>query len=306
VPELPEVETIRRQLEPELRGRRIERLEVLDPRWTRPVAPQRLEREVSGRTIASLRRRGKYLLLDLEGGLTLAMHLRMTGNLLLVDEDGLVAGLDSSGYQPPVPDPFLRARFLLDDGRELRFSDARRFGESFLLPTDRVEERFDDRLGIEPLSEGFTAEAVERIAAGRRAPLKSFLLDQAGIAGLGNIYADEALFRAELHPLSPAGSMRLEHAEALRAGVVEALLAGIDGGGSSIDDYRDARGARGSMQDEFLVHTREGKPCPRCGAPIRRIVVAGRSTYFCPRCQVRLRRRPRRRGSRAVRPGARR
>ena len=300
MPELPEVETIRRQLEPELRNRQIERLEVLDARWTRPVDPRPLERQVGGRTIASLRRRGKYLLLDLEGELTLVMHLRMTGNLFLVDEGDLVVAVDGSDFTP-ADDPYLRARFSLDDGRELRFSDARRFGEAFLLPTDRVEERFSGRVGIEPLSEEFTAEAIERIAAGRRAPLKSFLLDQAGIAGVGNIYADEALWRAELHPLSPAGSMRREHAEALRAGVIEALSAGLDSGGASIDDYLDSRGERGSMQDEFLVHRREGEPCRRCGSPIRRIVVSGRSTYFCSGCQVRLRRRPgRKRRSRSA------
>jgi formamidopyrimidine-DNA glycosylase len=300
MPELPEVETIRRQLEPELRNRQIERLEVLDARWTRPVDPRPLERQVGGRTIASLRRRGKYLLLDLEGELTLVMHLRMTGNLFLVDEGDLVVAVDGSDFTP-ADDPYLRARFSLDDGRELRFSDARRFGEAFLLPTDRVEERFSGRVGIEPLSEEFTAEAIERIAAGRRAPLKSFLLDQAGIAGVGNIYADEALWRAELHPLSPAGSMRREHAEALRAGVIEALSAGLDSGGASIDDYLDSRGERGSMQDEFLVHRREGEPCPRCETQIRRIVVSGRSTYFCSGCQVRLRRRPgRKRRSRSA------
>ena len=270
MPELPEVETIRRQLEPELRNRQIERLEVLDARWTRPVDPRPLERQVGGRTIASLRRRGKYLLLDLEGELTLVMHLRMTGNLFLVDEGDLVVAVDGSDFTP-ADDPYLRARFSLDDGRELRFSDARRFGEAFLLPTDRVEERFSGRVGIEPLSEEFTAEAIERIAAGRRAPLKSFLLDQAGIAGVGNIYADEA------------------------------LSAGLDSGGASIDDYLDSRGERGSMQDEFLVHRREGEPCPRCETQIRRIVVSGRSTYFCSGCQVRLRRRPgRKRRSRSA------
>ena len=297
MPELPEVETIRRQLEPELLGRRIERLEVLDERWTRPIDPRLLEREVSGRVIESLARRGKYLLLRLEGDLSLIMHLRMTGNLLLVEHGDLVAAVDEDAFRP-VEDPYMRARFHLDDGRELRFSDARRFGEAFLLPNERVEERFTGRLGIEPFSDQFTTEAIERIATGRRAPLKSFLLDQAGIAGIGNIYADEALWRAELHPLSPAGSMRREHAEALREGVIEALRAGIEGGGASIDDYLDSRGRRGAMQDEFLVHTREGQPCYRCETPIRRILVSGRSTYFCPGCQVRLRRRPRRRRGR--------
>jgi formamidopyrimidine-DNA glycosylase len=281
MPELPEVETIRAQLEPELVGRRIEALEVLDERWSRPAAPQTLAAAVGGRSIMGLGRRGKYLLLRLQGGETLVMHLRMTGNLLLVE------GARS--------EPYLRARFRLDDGRELHFTDPRRFGEAFLVSQSALEERFRLRLGIEPLSEEFTVEALARMAAGRRVPLKSFLLDQARVAGVGNIYADEALFRARLHPLSPAGSMRAEHVEALRDGVIAALRAGLDGGGASIDDYRDARGERGQMQDEFLVHTREGEPCPRCGEAIRRIVVSGRSTYYCPSCQVRLRRRPRRR-----------
>ena len=281
MPELPEVETIRRQLEPEVLDRAIAELEVLDPRWTRPLAPEEVADAVRGRPIEGLDRRGKYLLLRLDGGDTLVMHLRMTGNLLLCEEDR--------------PDqPYLRARIRLDDGRELRFTDARRFGEAFLLGSEELEERFRGRLGVEPLSDEFTVEELGRTVSGSRAPLKSFLLDQARLAGVGNIYADEALFRARLHPLSPAGSMREEHLLALRDGVVAALNAGLDGGGASIDDYRDARGERGAMQDEFLVHRREGEACPRCGETIRRIVVGGRSTYYCPACQVRLRRRPRR------------
>jgi formamidopyrimidine-DNA glycosylase len=297
MPELPEVETVCRQLDPELRGRRIERLVVLDERWCRPIAPGELEAAVSGRTIAGLGRRGKYLLLALDGERTLVMHLRMTGNLILIEGE---TALDPSEgrrlyeAERSTSEGHLRARFELDDGRELWFTDVRRFGEGFLIDDAELGERFA-RLGVEPLSRAFTPEALAEIAAGRKAPLKSFLLDQSGIAGVGNIYADEALFRARLHPLSPAGSMKPEHCEALRDGVVAALEAGIDGGGASIDDYRDGRGERGAMQDEFLVHTREGEPCPRCGTAIVRIVVSGRSTYYCPNCQVRLRRRPRRR-----------
>ncbi len=297
MPELPEVETVCRQLEPELEGHRIERLEVYDPRWCRPVPPAELETAVAGRTIEGLGRRGKYLLLRLDGGRTLLMHLRMTGNLVLVDGG---AALDPSEGrrlyegERSTSERHLRARFVLDDGREVWFTDPRRFGEALLLDGPGVDAHLAARLGIEPLSAEFTAAALGEIAAGRTVPLKSFLLDQKGVAGVGNIYADEALFRAGLHPLSPAGSMKPEHLEALRDGVVAALEAGIDGGGASIDDYRDGRGERGRMQDEFLVHTREGKPCPRCGATIVRIVVSGRSTYYCPGCQVRLRRRPRR------------
>jgi formamidopyrimidine-DNA glycosylase len=303
MPELPEVETVARQLEPELEGRRIDLLEVLDARWSRPVPSEVLGEQVSGATIEGLGRRGKYLLLGLDGDRTLVMHLRMTGNLILVEggqmldpSEGrrLYEGERSTSVR------HLRARFILDDGRELWFTDPRRFGEAFLIENSNLEKRFE-RLGVEPLSPAFTPEALGEMAAGRTAPLKSFLLDQSGIAGVGNIYADEALHRARLHPLSPAGSMKPEHLRALRDGVVAALEAGIDGGGASIDDYRDGRGEKGTMQDEFLVHTRKGEPCPSCGGEIARIVVAGRSTYFCPSCQVKLRRRPRRRTTAARR-----
>ena len=297
MPELPEVETVVRQLEPELEGRRIESLEVLDARWSRPVPPAQLGDAVAGSLIGGLDRRGKYILMRLAGGRTLVMHLRMTGNLVLVEGEDVIDPSEGRRLyegERSTSARHLRARFRLDDGRELWFTDPRRFGEAFLVEDAALPERFA-RLGVEPLSPEFTPEALGRMAAGRRAPLKSFLLDQSGVAGVGNIYADEALFRARLHPLSPAGSMRPPHLEALRDAVVAALEAGIDGGGASIDDYRDARGEKGTMQDEFLVHTREGEPCPACGTEIKRIVVSGRSTYFCPSCQVRLRRRTRRR-----------
>jgi formamidopyrimidine-DNA glycosylase len=297
MPELPEVETVVRQLEPEVEGHRIERLEVLDARWSRPVPPEQLGSAVSGSTIEHLGRRGKYILMGLDAARTLVMHLRMTGNLVLREGDEVIdpsEGRRLYESERSTEERHLRARFVLDDGRELWFTDPRRFGEAFLIDDDQLAERFA-KLGVEPFSPEFTPVALGQLAAGRSAPLKSFLLDQSKVAGVGNIYADEALFRAELHPLSPAGSMKPEHLEALRDAVVAALEAGIDAGGSSIDDYRDARGEKGSMQEEFLVHTREGKGCPRCGGTIVRIVVGGRSTYFCPACQVRLRRRPKRR-----------
>ncbi|HSD22848.1 MAG TPA: bifunctional DNA-formamidopyrimidine glycosylase/DNA-(apurinic or apyrimidinic site) lyase [Solirubrobacterales bacterium] len=325
MPELPEVETVRRQLEPELVGRRITSAEVLDERLTRPEPPRALERAVEDREVTAVARRGKYLLVGLEGGRTLALHLRMTGNLLLRDPaEGVTADLMKSdpashesgsaeprapSHQPRLyeskPEPsHIRARFELDDGRALLFTDVRRFGQAVVLDAgDQLDDFFASRLGVEPLSGDLTPERLLELAANRKAPLKSFLLSQSRIAGIGNIYADEALWRARLHPLSPAGSMRREHAARLVEGIVGALQAGLDHGGASIDDYLDARGEPGSMQEEFLVHTREGEPCLRPGeehrpspAPvIQRIVVTGRSTYFCPNCQERLRRRPRRR-----------
>ena len=297
MPELPEVETVCRQLDPELTEHRIARLEVLDARWCRPMPPAKLEAAVEGATIEGLGRRGKYLLLALDGARTLVMHLRMTGNLVLVEGDDKLdpsEGRRLYEAERSTSERHLRARFRLDDGREVWFTDPRRFGEAFLLDDAELERRFA-KLGVEPFSPEFTSQALGEMAAGRKAPLKSFLLDQSGVAGVGNIYADEALFRARLHPLSPVGSMKPKHLEALRDAVVAALEAGIDGGGASIEDYRDGRGEKGTMQNEFLVHTREGEPCPRCDDTIVRIVVSGRSTYYCPSCQVRLRRRPRKR-----------
>lgn len=301
MPELPEVETIRRQLEPELVGLEVAEAEVLDERWTRPVAPAEVEEALAGRRVAAVGRRGKYLIVGFEDGDALVMHLRMTGNLLIkapfaAGHSPLDPRLGAPRlYEAGTDDRYLRARIAFTDGSELWFTDPRRFGHAALLAEHEIAPYFAERLGVEPLSGELTADGLAAIAAGRKAPLKSFLLNQTGIAGIGNIYADEALFRAELHPLSPAGSMRAEHCEALREGIVEALEAGLASGGASIDDYRDARGEQGSMQDEFLVHTREGEPCPDCGGAIVRIVVGGRSTYYCPSCQVRLRRRPRRR-----------
>ena len=176
----------------------------------------------------------------------------------------------------------------------LLFVDVRRFGTGdVLLGSDALSEFFASRLGVEPLSPDFTAEALRAQARGRRQPVKAFLLNQERVAGVGNIYADEALFRARIHPLRPVGTLKRPQIEALREAVVETLELGIDAKGASIDDYRHVDGVRGSFQDRFLVHTREGEPCPRCGTPIRKMRAAGRGTYICPRCQPRPRTRVR-------------
>jgi len=279
MPELPEVETIRRQLAPHMEGRVLGELEVLDPRWCAPAHPEEVADAVRGRPIARVSRRGKYLLVELADEVTLVMHLRMTGTLLRVDE-----GEDTADR------PHLRARLRLDDGRRVLFCDQRRFGTGeVLLGAETVEDYFGLRLGIEPLSPGFTAEALRALARNRRAPVKAFLLSQERVAGVGNIYADEALFRARLHPLRPVGTLRRGQISSLRDAVVESLEAGIDARGATIDDFRHTDGARGSFQDRFLVHRREGEPCPRCGSPIRKLRAAGRGTYVCPRCQPRPR-----------------
>src|ERR671935_115276 len=195
MPELPEVETIRRQLAPAVVGRVLEELEVLDPRWSEPAPPAEVADAVRGRRIEALSRRGKYLIWELEDEVYVAMHLRMTGNLLILAADEDVDGR-----------PHLRARLVLDSGKRVLFVDVRRFGTGIvLLGHDGLEEYFSARLGVEPLSPDFTADALRALARGRKAPVKAFLLSQERVAGVGNIYADEALFRAKIHPLRPVG-----------------------------------------------------------------------------------------------------
>jgi formamidopyrimidine-DNA glycosylase len=280
MPELPEVETIRRQLAPHLEGRTIERFEVLDGRWSEPAAPAEVADALEGRRVVGVARRGKYFDVELDGEVHLVMHLRMTGNLLYAAAGG------------ELEQPHVRVRIGLDDGSTVLFADPRRFGTGVvLLGDDARDEYFAERLGVEPLSADFTAEALRELVRGRRSPVKAFLLSQERIAGVGNIYADEALFRARIHPLRPVGTLRRAQVEALRDAVVESLEAGIDARGASIDDFRHTDGARGSFQDRFLVHRREGEPCPNCGTSIVKLRAAGRGTYICPRCQSRPRKR---------------
>jgi formamidopyrimidine-DNA glycosylase len=284
VPELPEVETIRRQLAPLVQGRVVARVEIADPRWCLPLAPEAIVDAVQGRTVQRLARRGKYLVWELEDEAFLLMHLRMTGTLL---------------YDSPPGTPYERVRWTLDDGHQLRFCDPRRFGTGELaLGTPARDAFFATRLGLEPLDGELTGEALRRMARGRRAPVKAFLLDQRRIAGVGNIYADEALFRAGIHPLRPVGALTRAQCEALALAVREALQAGVAAGGATIDDFRHVDGVRGAFQNEFLVHLRRGEPCPRCAAPVVKFVAAGRGTYACESCQPRPRRRRARRPAR--------
>jgi formamidopyrimidine-DNA glycosylase len=177
-------------------------------------------------------------------------------------------------------------RFALDDGHEVVFVDPRRFGTGELALGEAARDAFlAARLGVEPLGEAFTSTHLRALARGVRAPIKGFLLDQKRIAGVGNIYADEALFRARIHPLRPAGKLKPAQLAALRDAVVASLEAGIAAKGATIDDFRDPYGVQGSFQDQFLVHTRAGEPCPVCGTHIVKIRAAGRGTYFCPHCQ---------------------
>src|ERR1700683_4161059 len=279
-----------RQLAPLGEGRTLREVEILDPRWSRPLAPAQLAAALTGRRVKRLGRRGKYLLWTLAGDVYLAQHLRMTGSVLA----------------DPDPEPaHTRVRILLSRGRRLAIVDPRRFGTGeLLLGSDAMESFFAARLGLEPFDERFTTEHLRTLARGSTAPIKALLLDQRKVAGVGNIYADEALFRAGIHPRRPAGRLTGAQHSRLREAVVEALQAGIDARGATIDDFRHVDGVRGSFQDQFLVYGRAGEPCARCGAPVVKMVVAGRGTYVCERCQARPRRPTARPGARSARQPA--
>src|SRR4051794_5048105 len=280
MPELPEVETIRRHLAPHVEGRTLEAVDVLDERWCRPLAPAEMVAAIQGRRVDALSRRGKYLVWELSDDVYLLQHLRMTGTVLI---------------DPPGPTRHMRVRVDLGD-HVLAFDDPRRFGTGELaLGPDALAAFFDARLGVEPLERDFTGDHLYALAQTSRAPVKAFLLDQKRVAGVGNIYADEALFRARVHPLRAANRLTRAQCAAIRDAVVESLMAGLDAKGATIDDFRDPYGVSGTFQDQFLVHLREHEPCPNCGGAVRKLRAAGRGTYVCERCQPRPRApRPRR------------
>ena len=295
MPELPEVETIARQLHELVVGRVVDGFESLWVRLTEPVPAEHVAARLRGRRIVAVRRRGKFVVFDLDGGEALIVSLRMTGQLLF--------------HENGAPEErFLRAVIRFADGTALHFADTRKFGRMAVVdaavlgqgarpPTgrgapppgprgDRLRVPLHESLGVEPLSRAFTVKWLSAfLQRRRRAPIKPLLLDQRGIAGVGNIYAIEALWRAKIHPLRKAGSLRAQEVARLREALRWVLRKGIRYGGASRRDYVDARGNEGRMQREFKVYAREGEPCPRCGRAIVRSVVAGRGTFHCPRCQ---------------------
>ena len=274
MPELPEVETIRASLAPGLQGRGFDRVAILDSRLTRPEPPEVVAAELEGERVADVRRRGKYLIVGFESGRHLLVHLRMTGNVLHPAPDG---------YRD---DPHVRAVVRLDDGSDVIYRDVRRFGTWDLLEPGDLDTYFAERrLGREPLERGFTAKSLGASLAGRRAPVKAALLDQRAVAGVGNIYADEALWYAQIHPLTPAGHLSESDVAALRDGVRKALRLGIRRQGATLRDYRRSDGGQGQMQNEFRAYGREGEPCERCGTPIAKTRAGGRGTWYCPSCQ---------------------
>jgi formamidopyrimidine-DNA glycosylase len=284
MPELPEVETIARQLRELVIGRRIATFESFWHRVTEPVPAAHFAARLAGRSITGVGRRGKFVVLELDGGEALIVSLRMTGKLLF--------------REPGAPDDtFVRAVIGFADGATLRFSDTRKFGRMAIVdradlsengerPRARAGVPLHRVLGIEPLTPRFTTRWLRDFLQLRaRSAIKPLLLDQRGIAGVGNIYAIEALWRARIHPLRTAGSLRPDEVARLREALRFVLRKGIRLGGASRRDYVDARGGQGRMQREFQMYDRAGEPCPRCGRAVVRTVVGGRGTFHCPRCQ---------------------
>jgi formamidopyrimidine-DNA glycosylase len=275
VPELPEVETVRSRLEPALVGRTFREVEIFDGRMTRPLDPVPVARELEGERVGSVDRRGKYLIVRFESGRVLLIHLRMTGSLLVARR----------GELPE--DPHRRAVVRLDDGSDVAYRDVRRFGTWLLVEPGELDSYLATRLGQEPLEPAFTPRELGRLLESRRGAVKAVLLDQRVLAGLGNIYIDEALWYARIHPLRPAHDLIPRELRAIHRGIRRALQAGIERQGATLRDYAMPDGARGSMQDEFKVYGRAGEPCVRCRTPIEKARVAGRGTWYCPACQPR-------------------
>jgi len=270
MPELPEVETTRRGLEPLLVGRRIRTAVVRDRRLRLPV-PRRLPELVAGKTVRALARRGKYLLADCGTG-TLIVHLGMSGRLWVVRD----------GAAPAAHDHF---DLVMDDGTVVRLRDPRRFGLVLWQAGEALSHRLLKGIGPEPLSAEFDGAALHAATRGRSAPIKHVLMDSRAVAGVGNIYASEALFRAGIRPGAAAGRLTRARCALLAEKVRETLEVAIVAGGSSLRDYVSSDGLAGNYQSQFLVYDRAGEPCRRCGTLIKGIRQGQRSTYYCPKCQ---------------------
>lgn len=273
MPELPEVETVRRTLEPRLAGLNITAVQILTSKIIKTPAPEQFKDIILNKRIMKINRRGKYLIIELSEKYVLLIHLRMTGRLVYTDKDAELAR-------------HTHVIFTLSNGYQLRFSDTRQFGRLWLVPSASLEELsgFKD-LGVEPLGERFTRDYLKKELRRRHARIKPLLLDQTFIAGLGNIYADEALHRAKINPerlattLTPHEIARLYHA------IREVLQEGIENRGTTVRDFIDGNGRAGNFQELLRVYSKEGAPCPNCKHAIVRKKIGGRSSYFCPFCQ---------------------
>ena len=281
MPELPEVETVRRGLAPAMEGRVIAAAEVRRPDLRFPF-PERFAERLTGRRVERLRRRAKYLMADLSSGETVIMHLGMSGRFTVADET-LDIFVHETGADPKHDHVLLR----MEGGAEVVFNDPRRFGFMEMWPTADMANypRFRD-LGPEPLSNAFSGPVLSAALAGKQTPIKAALLDQSVVAGLGNIYVCEALFRAGVSPRRKAASVAGRRAERLAPAIREILAEAVEAGGSSISDYAKADGSLGYFQHRFAVYGREGEACGVCGSRVKRFVQSGRSTFYCGRCQA--------------------
>jgi len=266
MPELPEVETIRIELLPYVIGRTITGVDLFWERIVRQPSLDEFRSRVVGQKITGISRRGKYLFFHLDGGELLVMHMKMTGSLLI----------------DPTDARFTRAVLHMDNGTALHFWDPRKFGVMWL---DKDDSAVLAKLGPEPLGDDFTHEVLAEMVRNRTAPIKPVILNQSIIAGIGNMYADESLFDAKIHPGRPAGSLSRDEVDRLYNSIRRVLLKGLNRKGASIRNYIRPDGRPGTAHDEFNVAHGTGKDCPRCGTPVRRIVLRGRGTYFCPECQ---------------------
>jgi formamidopyrimidine-DNA glycosylase len=273
MPELPEVEVLRRTLEANLIGDTIESVEVRERRLRERVDTRTLRRRLTGKRVVEVGRRAKYLLVHVEDGSTLAVHLGMSGRLTI-----------ARGGAPR--EPHEHAVFRLASGRKLRFRDPRRFGALFALPTSALAtDRHFARLGIEPLAPGFSGEALAKASQRRNASVKGLLMDAAVVVGVGNIYASEALHRAGIHPQRSVARISRHRWDRLAGAVTSVLSDAVSQGGTTLNDFADALGESGYFQVALEVYDREGCACRRCGGTVRRVKQLGRSTYYCPRCQ---------------------
>lgn len=277
MPELPEVETVRRTLDPLLRGRTISGFTLLWHRTLEHPTFDQFESSVIESTITEVTRRGKLILIHLDNGGAITVHLRMTGELLFRPD---------AGQDRHVPrEAYLRAVFSFRDGSELLFYDTRKFGKiTYRSPGELVE--LETRLGAEPLEPAFTAERLAAILLARRRQIKPLLLDQEVIAGLGNIYVDESLFRSRIHPLHPSSEVDRQRIVALHAAIVDVLSTAVELHGTTLRDYRSGLGEPGENQSRLRVYgLKPGTPCPECGSPLERLVIGQRGSIFCPNCQ---------------------
>ncbi len=272
MPELPEVETIVNDLRPSLKDRSFTDITILWPRMVLQPSAEELRRRLPGQVIKDIGRRGKYLIFRLASGEALILHLRMTGSLLL----------KRKGDKHPVSSPYITAIFRLDNGTELVFTDRRKLGTVSLV---KDESELNEKLGPEPLDPDFTPQVLAKRLSSRKAPIKAVLCDQEVIAGIGNMYADEALFFARIHPLREANSLSHEEIKRLHKAIRQVLTRAISNGGASISDYRRPTGEKGTQQYDFYAAHRGGQTCKVCATPIERITVRNRGTYFCPKCQ---------------------